>query len=47
MRRLLPAIAGTAAFALLLAACGGDEESPNAESNENVDPASLEAELTW
>ena len=48
MRRLLPAIAGTAAFALLLAACGGDEETPNADANnENADPASLEAELTW
>ena len=49
MRRLLPAIAGTAALALVLAACGGDDENPSSESdtNENVDPASLEAELTW
>jgi arabinogalactan oligomer/maltooligosaccharide transport system substrate-binding protein len=51
MRRLLPAIAGTAALALTLAACGSDSgeptssEEPNSESS--VDPASLEAELTW
>ena len=49
MRRLLPALAGTAALALVLAACGGDDENPSSESdsNENVDPASLSAELTW
>ena len=49
MRRLLPALAGTAALALVLAACGSDDENPSSESdsNENVDPASLAAELTW
>jgi arabinogalactan oligomer/maltooligosaccharide transport system substrate-binding protein len=49
MRRLLPALAGTAALALVLAACGGDDENPSSESdsNENVDPESLSAELTW
>ncbi|MGZ5405534.1 MAG: extracellular solute-binding protein, partial [Nocardioides sp.] len=51
MRRTLPAVAGTAILALALAACGGDSGEP--ESNEDptnessVDPASLEAELTW
>ena len=29
MRRLLPALAGTAALALVLAACGGDDENPS------------------
>jgi arabinogalactan oligomer/maltooligosaccharide transport system substrate-binding protein len=52
MRRVLPAIAGTAALALVLAACGsGDDEGSNADNSpsadESVDPASLSAELTW
>ncbi|MFC6285516.1 extracellular solute-binding protein [Nocardioides sp. GCM10027113] len=50
MRRLLPALAGTAALALTLAACGSDEPSTqndNPDAAESVDPASLEAELTW
>ncbi|QBR92682.1 extracellular solute-binding protein [Nocardioides euryhalodurans] len=51
MRRLLPALAGTTALALALAACGNDggestsSNEPDAQSS--VDPASLEAELTW
>ncbi len=49
MRRVLPALAGTAAVALVLAACGSDSsddaESPSTESS--VDPSSLSAELTW
>lgn len=49
MRRVLPAVAGAAALALVVAACGSDngststEESPGA----SVDPTSLSAELTW
>ncbi len=49
MRRLLPAIAGTAALALTLAACGsdgGDTES-DAAPQSDVAPGDLEAELTW
>jgi arabinogalactan oligomer/maltooligosaccharide transport system substrate-binding protein len=49
MRRLLPAVAGTAALALVLAACGSDDSESNSENSPagNTDPASLEAELTW
>lgn len=50
MRRLLPAVAGTAALALVLAACGSDSSEPEADNSQDtstVDPASLEAELTW
>jgi arabinogalactan oligomer/maltooligosaccharide transport system substrate-binding protein len=50
MRRTLPGIAGIAALALVLAACGGDSESDDSKDSEdtgNVDPASLTAELTW
>lgn len=50
MRRTLPGIAGTAALALVLAACGGSSESDsNTDSNTSgdTDPTSLEAELTW
>lgn len=51
MRRTLPGIAGTAALALVLAACGGGSESDsNADSetsSNETDPTSLEAELTW
>lgn len=48
MRRVLPAIAGTAALALVLAACGSDgDEGTTEETPESVDPASLTAELTW
>ena len=49
MRRLLPAIAGTAALALTLAACGsdgGDTDSDAAPQSDTA-PADLEAELTW
>lgn len=50
MRRLLPALTGTAALALVLAACGSDSSGPEADTSPDtadVDPASLEAELTW
>ena len=49
MRRLLPAIAGTAALALTLAACGSDSGDTNTDSapESDVAPADLEAELTW
>ena len=48
MRRVLPAIAGTAALALVLAACGSDEGGGNEDIlDETVDPTSLSAELTW
>lgn len=50
MRRSLAGIAGTAALALTLAACGGggDSDSTNTSDNtESADPTSLSAELTW
>lgn len=50
MRRTLTGIAGTAALALVLAACGGDSGSDsNTESTSSgdTDASSLEAELTW
>lgn len=49
MRRSLPGIAGTAALALVLAACGSDGSGTDTSNNdnENVDPQSLSAELTW
>lgn len=52
MRRSLPALAGTAALALVLAACGGSDSEKSstdksANPTESVDPASIEAELTW
>jgi arabinogalactan oligomer/maltooligosaccharide transport system substrate-binding protein len=50
MRRTLPALAGVAALALALTACGGPDESSSADSPSDassVDPASLKAELTW
>ena len=47
MRRTLP-VAGIAALALVLSACGGgDSESDDKKSPNDVDPASLSAELTW
>ena len=50
MRRLLPALAGTAALALVLAACGSDtgstsDTSPTAD--DTVDPTSISGDLTW
>lgn len=46
MRRTLPA--GIAALALVLTACGGgDSESDDKKPSDDVDPASLSAELTW
>jgi len=52
MRRTLPALAGTAALALVLAACGGSDgektsSNKSSGSTESADPASLKAELTW
>ncbi|MFC4785653.1 extracellular solute-binding protein [Nocardioides sp. MAHUQ-72] len=52
MRRTLPALAGAAALALTLTACGGGDskssaETPKNSSESSVDPASLKAELTW
>lgn len=49
MRRLLPAIAGTAALALTLAACGSDggDTDTDAAPQSDTAPADLEAELTW
>lgn len=47
MRRTLP-VAGIAALALVLSACGGgDSESDDQKPSNDVDPASLSAELTW
>lgn len=50
MRRSLAGIAGTAALALTLAACGGDGETdPTAENtpDQSADPTAVEGELTW
>ena len=50
MRRMLPGIAGIAALALALAACGGEDssnESDTPAAGGDADPSSLEAELTW
>ena len=52
MRRTLPALAGTAALALVLAACGGSDSEKSsgntpASADSSVDPASLKADLTW
>jgi arabinogalactan oligomer/maltooligosaccharide transport system substrate-binding protein len=49
MRRTLPGIAGIAAAALVLAACGSsDSDGDNSEGTSgDVDPTSLEAELTF
>lgn len=46
MRRTLP-IAGIAALALVLSACGGGDSESDKKSSNDVDPASLSAELTW
>ncbi|EON25727.1 extracellular solute-binding protein [Nocardioides sp. CF8] len=44
----MPGLAGIAALALVLAACGNDSgDSSNNDSGSNSDPASIEAELTW
>jgi len=50
MRRTLPGLAGTAALALVLAACGGSTESDSTtdtNTSGDTDAASVEAELTW
>ena len=48
MRRSMTGIAGIAALALALTACGGESDD-SADTNEQAaaDPSSLEAELTW
>lgn len=48
MRRTVPGLAGIAALALVLAACGSDDsgDSSNNDSN-NSDATSIEADLTW
>ena len=49
MRRSLPALLGSAALALGLAACGGSNTDSDAgpDDSSSVDPATLEASLTW
>ncbi len=51
MRRILPAVAGTAALVLALTACGSDDSDPDTtppdEETSSADPADLTAELTW
>ena len=50
MRRTLPGLAGTAALALVLAACGGSTESDStteSTTSGDTDASSVEAELTW
>jgi arabinogalactan oligomer/maltooligosaccharide transport system substrate-binding protein len=48
MRRTVPGLAGIAALALVLAACGDDSgDSSNTDSDSNTDSTSIEAELTW
>jgi len=50
MRRTLPGLTGIAALTLVLAACGSDGGGSNesdSSPDDNVDPASLSAELTW
>lgn len=45
MRRTVPGLAGIAALALVLAACGND--SGDSDTNNDTDSTSIEAELTW
>ena len=49
MRRSLPVLLGSAALALGLAACGGSDPDSDAgpDDSSSVDPATLEASLTW
>ena len=49
MRRTVAGIAGSAALALVLAACGGGngDSETNASADKSVDPATLKADLTW
>lgn len=48
MRRTVPGLAGIAALALVLAACGNDSgDSSDNEPDSNSDSTSIEADLTW
>lgn len=48
MRRTVPGLAGIAALALVLAACGNDSgDSDNTDTDTNTDATSIEADLTW
>lgn len=49
MRRTVPGLAGIAALALVLAACGNDSGDSDADSDTNTDTdsTSIEADLTW
>lgn len=47
MRRTVPGLAGIAALALVLAACGNDSGDSDTDSDTNTDSTSIEAELTW
>jgi len=47
MRRTVPGLAGIAALALVLAACGDDSGDSDTDSDSNTDSTSIEAELTW
>jgi len=51
MRRTLAGIAGSAALALTLAACGGGSTDTETDADntpdQNADPAAIEGELTW
>ncbi len=49
MRRTVPGLAGIAALALVLAACGNDsgDSDANTDTDTNTDSSSIEAELTW
>ncbi len=48
MRRTVPGLAGIAALALVLAACGNDSgDSSDNETDTETDSTSIEADLTW
>jgi len=47
MRRTVPGLAGIAALALVLAACGNDSSDSDTDTDTNTDTTSIEAELTW
>lgn len=47
MRRTVPGLAGIAALALVLAACGNDSGDSDTNTDTDTDSSSIEAELTW
>lgn len=48
MRRTVPGLAGIAALALVLAACGSDDSGDSSNNDsDNSDATSIEADLTW